>query len=103
MTDFNLMILAAGFGKRMDNLTDSTPKPLLKINNKELLRHSIDFFTNLGCKKIIINTHYLHEKIKHCIDQYYSNRRNIIPYYWMPNYIKAHDPSARTLQNYNMS
>ena len=36
-------------------------------------------------------------------DQYYSNRRNIIPYYWMPNYIKAHDPSARTLQNYNMS
>ena len=80
MTDFNLMILAAGFGKRMDNLTDSTPKPLLKINNKELLRHSIDFFTNLGCKKIIINTHYLHEKIKHCIEQYYSNRNVILSY-----------------------
>ena len=42
------MILAAGYGKRMNNLTHSIPKPLLKINNKELLRQNIDFFTNLG-------------------------------------------------------
>ena len=54
MTSFNLMILAAGYGKRMNNLTHSIPKPLLKINNKELLRHNIDFFTNLGCQKIIL-------------------------------------------------
>ena len=44
MTGFNLMILAAGYGKRMNKLTHSIPKPLLKINNKELLRHNIDFF-----------------------------------------------------------
>ena len=43
MTGFNLMILAAGYGKRMNKLTHSIPKPLLKINNKELLRHNIDF------------------------------------------------------------
>jgi len=67
------MILAAGYGKRMKNLTDSTPKPLLKINNKELLRHNIDFFMDLGCKEIIINTHYLHEQIKHFVEKYYSN------------------------------
>ena len=73
MTHFNLMILAAGYGKRMKNLTDSTPKPLLKINNKELLRHNIDFFMDLGCKEIIINTHYLHEQIKHFVEKYYSN------------------------------
>ena len=71
MTGFNLMILAAGYGKRMNTLTHSIPKPLLKINNKELLRHNIDFFTNLGCKKIIINTHYLYNKIQHCIDEHY--------------------------------
>ena len=80
MTGFNLMILAAGYGKRMNNLTNSTPKPLLKINNKELLRHNIDFFTNLGCKKIIINTHYLHDKVQHCIERYYSDRNIIISY-----------------------
>jgi len=80
MTSFNLMILAAGYGKRMNNLTDSNPKPLLKINNKELLRYNIDFFTNLGCKKIIINTHYLHDKVEHCIERYYSDRNIIISY-----------------------
>ncbi len=80
MTGFNLMILAAGYGKRMNKLTHSIPKPLLKINNKELLRHNIDFFTNLGCKKIIINTHYLHDKVQHCIEKYYSDRNIIIIY-----------------------
>jgi N-acetyl-alpha-D-muramate 1-phosphate uridylyltransferase len=78
MTGFNLMILAAGYGKRMNNLTHSIPKPLLKINNKELLRHNIDFFTNLGCKKIIINTHYLHDKIQYFIEKYYSDRNIIL-------------------------
>ena len=38
MNSFNLMILAAGYGKRMKNLKTSKPKPLLKINNKELLK-----------------------------------------------------------------
>ena len=80
MNDFNLMILAAGYGKRMKNLTHSIPKPLLKINNKELLRHNIDFFTNLGCKKIIINTHYLHDKIQNCIERHYSDRNIILSY-----------------------
>ena len=73
MINFNLMILAAGYGKRMKNLTDSKPKPLLEINNKELLRHNIDFFMDLGCKEIVINTHYLHEQIKDFIKKYYSN------------------------------
>ena len=80
MTSFNLMILAAGYGKRMNNLTQSIPKPLLKINNKELLRYNIDFFTNLGCKKIIINTHYLHDKIQYCIKRHYSDRNIILSY-----------------------
>ena len=80
MTDFNLMILAAGYGKRMNNLTDSIPKPLLKINNKELLRHNIDFFTNLGSKKIIINTHYLHKKIQNCIKEYYLDKDIVLSY-----------------------
>ena len=73
MSNFNLMILAAGYGKRMQNLTNNTPKPLLKINNKELLAYNIDFFLTLGCKKIVINTHYLHKKIKTFIEEHYSN------------------------------
>ena len=74
------MILAAGYGKRMNNLTRTTPKPLLKINNKELLRHNIDFFTKIGCNKIIINTHYLNNQIKHCIKEHYSKSNIILTY-----------------------
>lgn len=73
MTSFNLMILAAGYGQRMKSLTISKPKPLLKINNKELLRHTIDFFINLGCKKIVMNTHYLNNQINNFIENYYPN------------------------------
>ena len=80
MTSFNLMILAAGYGKRMKNLTDSKPKPLLKINNKELLRHNIDFFLNLGCKKIVINTHYLHDQIQNFIKDYYTDKNIHLTY-----------------------
>lgn len=74
MTSFNLMILAAGYGKRMQNLTKTVPKPLLKINNKELLRHNIDYFLSLGCKKIVINTHYLYEQINSFIKEYYIDK-----------------------------
>ena len=64
MKNFSLMILAAGYGKRMKHLTKEVPKPLLKINDRELLSYNIDFFLNLGCNKIVINTHYLHNEIK---------------------------------------
>ena len=80
MTSFTLMILAAGYGKRMKKLTNLKPKPLLKINNKELLRHNIDFFMNLGCEKIVINTHYLHDQIKCFIEEFYSNRNIQLTY-----------------------
>lgn len=80
MTSFTLMILAAGYGKRMNALTNSKPKPLLKINNKEILRHNIDFFISIGCKKIVINTHYLHDQIKNCIEKFYSNKNIQLTY-----------------------
>ena len=31
----------------------------------------------------------------------FTNRLNILPYYWMPKYTNAIDPSARTLELYN--
>ena len=74
MINFTTMILAAGFGTRMQRLTNNTPKPLLKLNNKSLLSNSIDFFEKLGCDKFVINTHYLHEQFKKYIKLYHSNK-----------------------------
>ena len=63
------MILAAGYGKRMMPLTQSQPTPLLNINGITLLENSINFLIKLGCKKIIINTHYLSNQIESFINQ----------------------------------
>ena len=73
MNNFTLMILCAGFGSRMENLTINTPKPLLKYKNRILLKNTINFFTNIGCDEILINTHYLHKKINKYL---YKNFKN---------------------------
>ena len=80
MRNFTLMILAAGFGTRMESLTKNIPKPLLKINNSTLLTNTINFFENLGCKKFLINTHYLHENLKDYINLKHSNKNIYLIY-----------------------
>ncbi len=80
MQEFTLMILAAGYGTRMGSLTKKIPKPLIKINNLTLLENTIFFFENIGCKKFIINTHYLSDKIKFFIKKKYPDKNIIINY-----------------------
>ena len=50
------LILCAGFGKRLNPITLSTPKPLLKVNNLSMLENCINMIVSLGIKKIILNT-----------------------------------------------
>lgn len=57
------LILCAGYGKRLNQLTINTPKPLLKIDNLTLLERSINLIKDLGIKKIRINTFYLKDQI----------------------------------------
>ncbi len=52
-------ILGAGFGSRMRPLTDTIPKPMVKLADKPLIDHVIDRLTSVGVKKIVINVHYL--------------------------------------------
>ena len=64
MTNFSILILSAGYGKRMQDLTLKTPKPLLRKKNKTLLENTINFFHEVGCKEFFINTHYLYKNIE---------------------------------------
>ncbi len=73
MPKFSLLILCAGFGNRMLDLTKNTPKPLLKIGNKTLLGNAIDFFKDIGCDEIFVNTHYLHNKFEKYLQKNYNN------------------------------
>ena len=57
------MILAAGLGKRMLPLTNDLPKPLVILGQKNLLERSIELLLKIGINELIINTHYLPQKI----------------------------------------
>ncbi|MEJ2372261.1 MAG: nucleotidyltransferase family protein [Sulfurimonas sp.] len=57
------MILAAGRGERMRPLTDTTPKPLLKVRGKELIVWHIERLAKNGFKEFVINIAHLGEQI----------------------------------------
>ena len=63
------LILCAGYGKRLNPLTLTEPKPLLKVNEITLLENCINLIEFLGIPKIIINTFYLKEKILDFINE----------------------------------
>ena len=48
------IILSAGFGKRLNPITLSIPKPLLKINSVTLLENTIKILENFGINEILI-------------------------------------------------
>tara|TARA_A100000164_G_C21873545_1_gene756455 strand:+ start:89 stop:778 length:690 start_codon:yes stop_codon:yes gene_type:complete len=58
-----VLILGAGFGKRLNPLTLETPKPLLKLNDVTMLENCINVIIKLGIKKIVLNTFYFSEQI----------------------------------------
>jgi MurNAc alpha-1-phosphate uridylyltransferase len=57
------MILAAGFGARMRELTKDTPKPLLKVSENSLIEHHLLNLKQAGFSDIIINVSYLGDQI----------------------------------------
>ena len=72
------MILAAGYGKRLGNLTKDTPKPLIEVKGKALIDFHIDKLIAIGCKKIVINVHYLAEKIINHVSAKYIDAIDIV-------------------------
>tara|TARA_B100000989_G_scaffold32417_1_gene20684 strand:+ start:295 stop:984 length:690 start_codon:yes stop_codon:yes gene_type:complete len=55
------LILCAGFGRRLNPITLTKPKPLLEINEVSMLEKSINLIKEMGINKIFINTFYLKE------------------------------------------
>lgn len=58
------MILAAGFGERLRPLTETTPKPLLKVGNKPLIQYHIENLVSAGVRELVINTSWLGDQIE---------------------------------------
>ncbi len=57
------MILAAGEGRRMQPLTDVTPKPLLEVAGKPLIEHHIARLSAAGFAEIVVNVSHLGQQL----------------------------------------
>ena len=57
------MVLAAGLGTRMRPLTDTMPKPLVRIADKPLVDHVLDRLADAGVEKAVVNVHHFAEQL----------------------------------------
>jgi MurNAc alpha-1-phosphate uridylyltransferase len=67
-----VMVFAAGLGTRMRPITETLPKPLVKIGGRAMLDHMLDRFAEIGVKRAIVNVHYLADQL----EQHLASRSN---------------------------
>lgn len=63
------MILAAGFGTRLEHFTSDLPKALVPFNGVPMINYQIDRLKSAGISEIIINTHHHSSKMQ----EYFNN------------------------------
>ena len=62
------LIPAAGKGERLHPLTDTIPKPMIKIKGKPLIQYAIEHLRSMDIAEIVIALHYKKEEIKKFLD-----------------------------------
>ena len=58
------MVLAAGRGTRLAPLTDTTPKPLVRVAGRPFLEHILEFLGAAGIRDVVLNLHHLGRRIE---------------------------------------
>lgn len=58
------MVLAAGLGTRMRPITETLPKPLVRVADKSLLDWALDALCAGGISRAFVNVHYLADQIE---------------------------------------
>lgn len=75
------VIMAGGRGQRLQPLTDTTPKPLLKVDNKAIMEHNLDRLALFGIVDFWVSVKYLGEQIESHFGQ--GDDKNVkIEYVW---------------------
>lgn len=62
--DNPVFLMAGGFGTRLRPLTNSCPKPMLKVGDKPILEQILQNFVDAGFHRFYISTHYMPEVIR---------------------------------------
>jgi mannose-1-phosphate guanylyltransferase len=68
------LLLAAGYGERLRPLTNNIPKCLVEIQGRPLLDYWLETLEKGGIKEVLINLHYLSDKVKKFIK---NNNHNL--------------------------
>lgn len=78
------LIMAGGRGERLKPLTDTTPKPLLKVGEKPIIEHNIDRLNTYGIDDIWISVRYLGQQL---VDYFKDGNEKAlrISYVWEEN------------------
>ena len=58
------MLLAAGYGSRLGEITAKKPKCMVNVGGQPILGHWLSKLNQLGVNKFYINTHYLSEQVE---------------------------------------
>lgn len=69
-----IVIMAAGRGTRMSDLTDYVPKPMLKINEKPILAYKLEALPD-EVDEVIFIIGYLGNKIQEYFGDFYAGRK----------------------------
>lgn len=67
------IILAGGFGTRLQHIVNDVPKPMAPINGKPFLSYLFDHLIKFNFNHIVLSTGYLHEKIESFYKNKYQN------------------------------
>ncbi|MEK1946743.1 MAG: nucleotidyltransferase family protein [Ensifer adhaerens] len=64
MSISNAMVLAAGLGTRLRPITNSIPKPLVKIAGKPMIDYVLDLLVNAGVTRAAVNVHHFADQME---------------------------------------
>ena len=64
MSALRALVFAAGKGERMRPLTDSTPKPLLRVGGKPLIAWHLERLAAIGVRDVVLNTSWLADRFE---------------------------------------
>ncbi len=64
MSISNAMVLAAGLGTRLRPITNTIPKPLVKIAGKPMIDYVLDLLVTAGVTRAAVNVHHFADQME---------------------------------------